>query len=209
MRGVGGRPKPPAEVLDPTGLSFVAAPDLLSWAVETFIAEDAPLRNEDHAHLESATLAFLWTGIPNQRQGRRVLGQAELGQPRGTMGKWPMARAEQQLIAWFGDIPDFLITIEAAHADHCSDAEFCALVEHELYHCGQERDPFGAPKFTADGRPKFGMRGHDIEEFVGVVRRYGADAAGVRELVEAAQKRPEVANASIAQACGTCMLRAA
>jgi hypothetical protein len=204
-----GRPRPPPEVLDPLGDAFIPAPELLSWAVETFIVEDAPLRNEDHAHLEHATLAFLWTGVSNVRQGRRILGQAELGQPRGTMGKWPKARAEQQLIGWFGDVPDFLITIEAANAEHCDDDEFCALIEHELYHCGQERDEFGAPKFTQDGRPKFGMRGHDVEEFVGVVRRYGADAAGVRALVDAAMGKPAVARASIQGVCGTCLLKAA
>lgn len=89
------------------------------------------------------------------------------------------------------------------------DAEFCALVEHELYHCGQERDAFGAPKFRQSGLPAFTMRGHDVEEFVGVVRRYGADASGVRDLVEAASHEPTIARASIAQACGTCMLRVA
>jgi hypothetical protein len=38
-----------------------------------------------------------------------------------------------------------------------------------------------------------------------VVRRYGADAAGVRELVAAANKGPEISAASIANACGNCL----
>jgi hypothetical protein len=39
--------------------------------------------------------------------------------------------------------------------------------------------------------------GHDLEEFVGVVRRYGADAANVRTLVDAANRSPEISKAGI------------
>ena len=114
-----------------------------------------------------------------------------------------------QLIGWFGTVPDFVLTFDASYCAECSDAEFMALVEHELYHCGQERDIYGLPKFTRFGTPKFTMRGHDVEEFVGVVRRYGADAAGVSAMVEAANAGPEIARVDIARACGTCHLRAA
>ncbi|WP_325053423.1 putative metallopeptidase [Sinorhizobium meliloti] len=54
------------------------------------------------------------------------------------------------------------------------------------------------------------MRGHNVEEFVGVVRRSGADAAGVRAIVDAANRPPEIALAKIiAHACGKCQLRVA
>lgn len=202
-----GRPSPPSAILEPTGsASFVPAPELAEWARSTFIAEDAPLANEDHRHLDAAEVGFLWTNVRNSRQMRTVVGQAELGQPRGSMGKWPKARAEQQIEAWFGTVPDFLITIDAHYASQCNDASFCALVEHELYHCGQERDEFGGPKFTQDGRPKFAMRGHDVEEFVGIVRRYGVGAAAgdTFALVEAAKAGPQIARATIHGACATC-----
>lgn len=205
------RPKPPKAIFDQFGgPAFLPAPELWSWAHESFIAEGAPLHNEDHAHLIDAQLGFLWTGVPNSRQMRTVVGQAELGQPRATMGKWPKARAEQQIIDWFGEIPDFLITIDARYAEQCDDATFCALIEHELYHCGQERDAFGAPKFTGDGRPKYAMRGHDVEEFVGIVRRYGVGAAAGETfaLVEAAKRGPEIAHADISRMCGTCLSHA-
>lgn len=204
----GSRPRPPGHFLD-GGLCIGPSEELAEWAIATFVAEEATLRNDDHAHLRSAEVGFLWTNVANTRQGRRILGEAEVGRPRGTMGKWPRARAEAQLLQWFGAVPDFLVTIDARYAADCEDAEFCALVEHELYHCGQERDEFGAPKFTKWGQPVFGMRGHDIEEFVGVVRRYGASAAGVQDLIDAAKHKPEVARANISQACGTCALRAA
>ncbi|WP_412549259.1 putative metallopeptidase [Sinorhizobium medicae] len=34
----------------------------------------------------------------------------------------------------------------------------------------------------ACGSPVFTIRGHNVEEFIGVVRRYGADAAGIRAI---------------------------
>lgn len=46
-----------------------------------------------------------------------------------------------------------LLTFEAEYAASCSDAEFMALVEHELYHAGQERDVFGARDRAGRYRP--------------------------------------------------------
>ncbi|WP_410176653.1 putative metallopeptidase [Sinorhizobium medicae] len=59
------------------------------------------------------------------------------------------------------------------------------------------------------GRPVFTIRGHDVEEFVRVVCGYGADAAGVRAIVDAANRPPVIARAQIADACGTCRLSVA
>ncbi|MDV6320963.1 putative metallopeptidase, partial [Chromohalobacter sp. HP20-39] len=108
---------------------------------------------------------------------------------------------EQQLAEWFGRVPAWLITLDAEYCANCSDAEFCALVEHELYHIGQETDAFGAPAFTKDGLPKLFLRGHDVEEFVGVVRRYGiGDSNGMlAKLVSAANCTPEVARIDVAR----------
>ncbi|MBI1682362.1 putative metallopeptidase [Caulobacter hibisci] len=205
------RPLPPPELMQSMDLQFMPSPELEEWARATFIEHGATLWNEDHDHLNRATLGFVWTTVSNSRGGNMVAGQCE-SMPPMAMGKWQRARAEQQIADWFDGLPDFLITIDANYATICQDAEFCALIEHELYHAAQERDIYGAPKFTRDGRPKFGIKGHDVEEFVGVVRRYGAGpAAGATQaLVDAASRRPEVASVKIAQACGTCrMLRAA
>ena len=203
------RPHPPELIFDLEGPNFVPAPDVSEWINETFIDEGSEIENPDHAHLQHATIGVLWTSVANARQGRSVIGQAEEGSPRA-MGRWAKARAEQQVVEWFGEIPDFIITLDASYCAQASDIEFCALVDHELYHCAQDRDQYGAPKFRKDtGRPAFTMRGHDVEEFIGVVRRYGADAAGVRALVDAAAQQPTIARVSIAQACGTCLLRVA
>lgn len=201
------RPYPPTSVLDIDAEPvFAPAPEIVAWATRQFIESGATLYNEDHHHLNFATLGALWTNVANGRSGKRIIGQCERGLPPA--GKWMRGRIEMQLIGWFGAVPDFLLTFDAAYCSTCSDAEFMALVEHELYHAGQEHDEFGSPKFTKYGAPKFAMRGHDVEEFVGVVRRYGAVAAHIQPLVEAANARPEIAKVDIARACGTCQLRA-
>ncbi len=109
---------------------------------------------------------------------------------------------------WFGCVPRFIITLAADYCSQCSDLEFCALVEHELYHIAQALDEFGSPKFNKEGAPVLRLRGHDVEEFVGVVRRYGTSRE-VQELVDAANLPAEVGHIDIARACGTCLLKLA
>lgn len=190
--------------------SFVPAPDVSEWLSATFIDEGGSAHNPDHLHLKPATIGVLWTVVENSRKGRRIIGQCEIGTPQGVMGKWARARAELQVIEWFGFVPDFIITLDADYCCQCGDAEFMALCEHELYHAAQETDAFGAPKFSrSTGLPVFTIMGHDVEQFVGVVRRYGAVASGVKEMVDAANRPPEIARATIDHACGTCRLRVA
>lgn len=203
------RPRPPERLLGAAGaitaIPFEPAQDLEAWARATFIDEEALLLNEEHAHLRDAVLGFLWCAVPNSRGGNAVVGQAEMPSIQG--GKWARARFFQQVEAWFGSVPNFLITLHADFADQADDATFCALVEHELYHCGQAKDRFGLPKFSKQtGLPIFSMRGHDVEEFVGIVARYGVGAAAgqTAALVEAASRAPLVCSADIAGACGTC-----
>jgi hypothetical protein len=200
------RPQPPESLFESPWLSFAPAPELRKWASDMFLVEGASLYNEDHAHLEHASVEFLWASGGFAKQGRTVLGQCEEVTFRA--GPWQKGRQEQQMREWFGQVPDFVITLDADYSRKCSDAEFCALVEHEMYHVGHAKDEFGAPAFTKDGLPKFGMRGHDVEEFIGVVRRYGA-SADVQRLLDAAKTTPEVAKLNIARACGTCLLKAA
>ena len=202
------RPLPPEEMMRDIEERFMPDDDLREWIVATFVDADGELANADHAHLLDAEIGVLWTNVDNSKNMRSVIGQAELMPPMA-MGKWQRARAVQQIEEWFGSVPDFLLTFYAPAASTMDDASFCALVEHELYHCAQKRDAFGMPKFTQEGRPSFAIRGHDVEEFIGVVARYGAAATGVAEMVEAANRKPAVALADIAGACGTCALKAA
>lgn len=206
------RPYPPEDLATFSEMEmadrFVPAFDLRDWIVDTFLSGESDLFNADHAHLRDAVLGVLWTNCDNSRNMRSVIGQAEL-MPPAAMGKWQKARAAQQVEEWFGTMPDFLLTFSAPAAHGMDDASFCALVEHELYHCAQSLDLFGMPKFRKDGSPVFAIKGHDVEEFVGVVARYGAKAAGVEQMAEAAQRRPLIGEASIAGVCGTCRREAA
>ncbi len=87
---------------------------------------------------------------------------------------WRKARQEQQMRDWFGFVPTYLITIDATFCDKANDREFCALLEHELYHIGVERDEDGEMIFSSStGLPKHYLAGHDVEEFVGVTKRWG------------------------------------
>lgn len=193
--------------------TFVPAPVLEIWLRHAYLDEDGPLYAPEHAHLNDAFIGCLWTNADNIRQGKRIVGQAEMpARSLAKLGKWQRARSEQQLREWFGRVPDFLLTFDALYADECDDAAFCALVDHELCHCAQAVDEFGAPRFNKEtGLPVFTIKPHDVEEFVSVVRRFGVQAAGQTavDLVIAAAQEPEIAHAAVTQACGTCILRAA
>lgn len=211
------RPRPPEDMQTIEGLvhpdRFLPATELTGWIRDAYLDPDGPLYTEEHAHLAAARIECLWTTAENKRYMRRIVGQAEI--PEHTvarLGKWQRGRALQQLREWFGEPPDFLLTFDALHAGEVDDATFAALVDHELFHCSQAEDEFGQPMFRkVDGRPVFRIRGHDIEEFVGVVRRFGVQAAGpaATDFVIAAARKPEIAAGKLTQACGTCMAKRA
>jgi hypothetical protein len=205
------RPYPPLNFIEPENfrpyIGIVPANDVYGWVSENILTDTGYLYNPDHSHLHSADIAFMWASNAFDKKGRIVLGQCEEVMMRA--GGWQKSRMEQQMYEWFERIPKFIITLAADYCEQCSDLEFCALVEHELYHIAQALDKYGAPKFNKEtGQPVLKLRGHDVEEFVGVVRRYGA-SKDVQELVDVANKPAEVAHVDISRACGTCMLRLA
>ncbi|MEG0867488.1 MAG: putative metallopeptidase [Hafnia sp.] len=205
------RPFPPLLFVNPPNpqpyISIIPANEVHEWLQRQVLSADGELHNPDHTHLIDADICFMWASGAFAKKGRVVLGQAEEVMLRA--GGWQKARMEQQMHEWFGRIPKFIITLAADYCSQCSDLEFCALVEHELYHIAQATDDFGAPKFNKEtGQPVLTLRGHDVEEFTGVVRRYGASKE-VQELVDAANAPAEVAHINIARSCGTCMLKLA
>ena len=205
------RPMPPESLLELSelsnfGIRLIPAPEVWEWLQTEILADTGSIHNEDHAHLIDADIRVMWASAAFTKKGRTVVGQAE--QVAFRAGGWQKARMEQQMMDWFGDVPGYIISLAADYCAQCSDADFCALVEHELYHIAQATDQYGAPKFTQEGLPKLEMRGHDVEEFVGVVRRYGASPQ-VQELVDAANNHAEVGKLNISRACGTCLLKSA
>lgn len=203
------RPMPP----DIGGIDqsyFAPAPEVATWVKAHLLDEEGALFNPDHKHLQFADIGFLWAAQGFTSKQRTVVGTAEAVMFR--CSAWQKLRQEQQMQQWFGHVPDWLITLDARYSAQASDAAFCALVEHELYHIAHARDEWGSPAYYRDsGLPKLCLQGHDVEEFVGIVRRYGvAHGAGrTAELVAAAKRKPEVAESAIVGACGTCMLRVA
>ncbi len=200
------RPFPPAALVASDLPAFARAVEVRDWVEYHILADDGRLFNPEHKHLRDADLEFLWASSSFAKQGRTVLGTAEQVAIRA--GGWQKQRQEVQYLEWFGRVPTFLITLAADYCAQCSDIELAALIEHELYHVAHKRDEFGSPAFDRDGNPKLGIQGHDCEEFVGVVRRYGA-TPDVKRLIEAAANAPEVAHANLAASCGTCLERSA
>lgn len=205
------RPTPPkalGEYVTDYPVNTIAALDMPLWVNDTFIKEGAELFNPDHQHLTDAfasqEIGFLWTCVVNEKKGKRVLGSVEKVTLNGD--KWAVARREQQLMHWFGlDLPNYIITLDADYCKQASDVEFCALVEHELYHIAQEVGADDEPKFNAQtDNPSLRIVAHDVEEFKGVVRRYGASPE-VAEMVALANSQPEVARTSVARVCGNCL----
>ncbi len=173
------------------------------WVRKVFLDQDSPLWNVVHDHLRSAHIGWLWTNKVMRVGGVQKAGKARI--PKLNQGDaWLKLKHDQQLVDWFGKVPDFEITLYAPDFLRAPDIWCCALKDHELGHCGQKMK-FGFPVFTKKtNRPVYAMRGHDFEQFNFVVERYGAEVAGVMEAVKAARKKPLLDGASIAGVCATC-----
>lgn len=208
------RPFPPQELIDKAdeeeAIRLAPAPDLMNWVIANFLTIGGPLHNPDHDHIAELIhdneefLAFAWASSACMAKKRMVLGQCE--KVMFNQGGWKKARQEQQMRDWFGYVPVYLITIDASYCDQAADRDFCALIEHELYHIGVERDEDGDPLISEmTGLPKHYLAGHDVEEFVGVVKRWGADES-VKRLIEVAKQAPFVSNLDISKCCGNCVI---
>ena len=204
------RPYPPEWIFALETPNFAPAPELWRWIKSIFLNPEHKLFNLDHAHLGAfyyPQIAVMWAKGGFQKQGRYVVGQTE--KIMINAGGWKKERQEEQFYQWFNDMPDYLITIDATYAQHANDVDFCALIEHELYHVGAKRDEDGNYIVSpSTGEYKYYLRGHDVEEFHGVVERYGASEQ-VQKMVELANNGPTIGKAKIAHACGTCLLKLA
>ncbi|WP_151817167.1 putative metallopeptidase [Acinetobacter oleivorans] len=208
------RPFPPTDFIDQAeeeeAIRLIPAPDLKKWVITNFLTLGGPLHNPDHDHIAELLhdneefLACAWASSACVAKKRMVLGQCE--KVMFNQGGWKKARQEQQMRDWFGYVPVYLITIDASYCDQATDRDFCALIEHELYHIGVERDGDGEPLYSdMTGLPKHYLAGHDVEEFVGVVKRYGP-SKNVKRLIEVAKNPPFVSDLDISRCCGNCVI---
>lgn len=65
-----------------------------------------------------------------------------------------------------------------------SDAEKDGLLDHEIYHIELKRDKKGRVKLDEHGRPKVGMRKHDVQigHFVEIAKRHGIASGEVQQM---------------------------
>jgi hypothetical protein len=145
----------------------------------------ADLSEFDHLRHGEASILFLMRAEKKIKAQRMILG--ELALPRFQGGLAPLA---SWLLARLcgGEAPDFIMTLDAEWWTQADGRAREALVFHELLHAAHAVDKEGEPKFTEEGLPIWDIRGHDIEEFNEVVRRYGAWAPDVVAFLKAAEE---------------------
>lgn len=126
---------------------------------------------DEHKHIvdEELRIEYLMANDTVFKGGKTVIGTTHLPTVQGRL----KSLFEMLLRQFFGAMPDFLITIDAEWWEAATPIQREALVFHELCHIKQETDKFGELKFDKDGKPVFGLRAHDLEEFNAVVSRYG------------------------------------
>lgn len=208
------RPFPPTDLIDQAeeedAIRLAPAPDLKAWVMQNWLTLGSDLHNPDHDHIAELIhdneefLAFAWASSAAMAKKRMVLGQCE--KVMFNQGGWKKARQEQQMRDWFGFVPQYLITIDAAFCEQTSDREFCRLIEHELYHIGVERDEDGEIIYSdTTGLPKHYLVGHDVEVFFGEIRQHGIDSS-VQRLLDIAKNAPFVSETNIAACCGNCVI---
>lgn len=192
-------PTVPKDLLDEFD-SFRPSPEFAEFAYEAFIAGPSPLLNPDHEHLQGARIGFVLTTATEIINGAQTLGRCHCLPPSGK--PWQAARSAFQIKQWFGYMPDFMIMLDAVWLSTAKPGGVCALIEHELYHANMKRDEFGSPKYTKDGIPAWGIKPHDVEEFAGVVKRYGGYTEGLASLIQAARQEPEFGPIKLGGICG-------
>ena len=202
------RPLPAESMIDHRGTpAFTPAEGMAEFVEEVFLDPGSDLHIEEHEILAHASIGYLWAGREAKDRNRRIIGTAQLVRP--PQKKWSSLRSYHQVRDWFGNI-DFLITLDASYClETATDAEFLALLDHELSHCRQDVDEFDCPRFNQEtGRPYWRIVGHDVEQFVGVTQRWGAAAAGAEELVAAAAEGPRFGPVDIQRVVAGCGTRA-
>jgi predicted metallopeptidase len=123
--------------------------------VET-IAKDLIADVEDHFDLGNVEILYVFRDKASRSRGRAVLGRAR----KVTGLNRFLIRPDDD-----PDLPLFVLEIAKDTWSDLTDEGRRALVDHELSHLvvGENED----------GELVGGIRGHDLEEFIGVVERHG------------------------------------
>ena len=116
-----------------------------------------------HEHLKKANISYVYVDqARHMSDGRTILGQAA---KRNKLDKLLSERKE-----------DFVVIISKDRWEKMTEEERRALVDHELCHCGIMVD--------ANGKEKFVLRGHPIEEFPENLKRFEFRRLRLGDLIE-------------------------
>lgn len=136
----------------------------------------------EHLRDGEAVVDFLLRDGEEIKQGRLVLGAVHLPGVQGQLK--PVF--DWMLRNLLGRSPDFLVILDRDYWLGADERSREILMYHEMCHMIQKVDADGEPRFDDEGRPVFGLIGHDVEDFIAVVRRYGAYSDEIRQFIAAA-----------------------
>lgn len=134
-------------------------------------------RIEEHSHLRDASVGYAFRDDELRRQGRTIYAEAILverilqSEKRyGRIVRWALLHHILKVEA----LPDFLVLIDRNIWEGMDPESKLALIDHELMHCWfMTEDDGETPKLTESGCYRWTIRGHDVEEFCGVIQRNG------------------------------------
>lgn len=138
----------------------------------------------EHGHLEDgeATVDFLFRVEPLIRGGKLELGSVHLPNVQGKL-KGVFDFLFRRV---FGRIPNFVMILDLEYWRDASEREREILVYHEMCHAEHKTDKEGELRFDEAGKAVYGIREHDVNEFIAVVERYGQWSDEIRRFVRAA-----------------------
>lgn len=133
-------------------------------------------RHPEFEHLQGAAIAYVFRDDELRRHGRVTVAECimverilQTEKRWGRLVKWALGR-----ILGTTELPDFLVLIDAHIWAGLSPEHKLALMHHELMHAWVETEDDGeTPKLTKDGRFRWAIRGHDVEDFTATVERFG------------------------------------
>jgi predicted metallopeptidase len=140
------------------------------------IADGLIPKNHIHLNRHDVEIKYVFRDPAARSKGRLVYGRAKKvsGLPAFLVELEHVERVEGE------ELVDFFV-VEIAHEpwQGLTERQRVALVDHELCHLDVE--------LTDKGETKLATRGHDLEEFVEVVRRHGLWRPPVVEFAETAK----------------------
>lgn len=142
----------------------------------------------EHAHLADNEIQI---GYLMRLHSKEKGGKVELGSVHDAkyMAQGGFKELFAQLLAgMLGFSPQFVMVLDADFWAQCSDVEAEALLFHELAHIKQKLDRYGAPKFSMDGTPSYGIVEHDLSAFRSEVRKFGLWSPDLREFMAVARE---------------------